>query len=382
MAGSRTKFLFLAAVGLVCLPLIAVRWTSTQSTPYNERPARGTPVQLSTGPGAAAQSLQASVASGGGVHAPVGRAGAYPVFKEFVCERGNLGGCNEGECTISREDYDRVPWTQSADTIRREKKLRFDKKTSMYSVKTEQWNESGDQTGELRRINQLLNQPPDPSLCSNPLCLLGPPHDGGWPICIDENHLQNSSCVIYSVGVNYEPYFSVAAGALGCEVFMLDHTLQPLTRQVIENLHHHLHFHPLGLSAKSSSGRMVSLSDFMKQNHHTFVDVLKIDCEGCEWSVFESFANSHSELLEKVGQLLVEVHIIKNDLLNDIQSVTSFVDHVFGKHGFRVAHRHLNPWGVFGGNHYRDLITDQDSLKDQPDVLDYSFWELVLLRSM
>jgi FkbM family methyltransferase len=40
------------------------------------------------------------------------------------------------------------------------------------------------------------------------------------------------------------------------------------------------------------------------------IDVLKIDCEGCEWSVFNETAAAAAarEVLTRVDQLLIELH--------------------------------------------------------------------------
>ena len=40
---------------------------------------------------------------------------------------------------------------------------------------------------------------------------------------------------------------------------------------------------------------------------HTAIDVLKIDCEGCEWDVFDALLEGGSPL--PFNQLLIELHL-------------------------------------------------------------------------
>lgn len=109
--------------------------------------------------------------------------------------------------------------------------------------------------------------------------------------------------------------------------------------------------------------------------------------QGCEWGVFEELANSSPTLLASVDQLLVEVHASAAAGSREgksgasmpfrIEQIVTFVDHVFGRHGFRVASRHLNPWSIGLNDTYSQLLPPQ---LQHSGGTSFACWELVLLR--
>jgi len=86
-----------------------------------------------------------------------------------------------------------------------------------------------------------------------------------------------------------------------------------------------------------------TLTDIMIARGHTYIDVLKIDIEGAEWAWLE---NEHS-LLDRVGQLLIEVHIGCDDEMANYfhfprANFLSMVE-TFESHGLRFFYKELNP---------------------------------------
>lgn len=170
-----------------------------------------------------------------------------------------------------------------------------------------------------RALNTLFADAPSSNLCERPMCRLGSSGDGGWPVCIDSNHLRpgkgprrfyygsnnthnlptarvqclllrarlcacywrtGKSCVIYSVGISTKPEFDLGALPLHCEQHMLDHTVSDRLQRRYNEIGSKVHFHPLGLAARSDpSQSLTSLPDLMARHGHTAIDVLKIDCE-------------------------------------------------------------------------------------------------------
>jgi len=87
-----------------------------------------------------------------------------------------------------------------------------------------------------------------------------------------------------------------------CEIHVFDHTVKHATNKPPE-----VHFHPWGLAnATDASGELKSLADIVKLLGHEGrkVNILKIDCEGCEWTTFRTWF----EAKIFVDEILVEVH--------------------------------------------------------------------------
>jgi len=141
--------------------------------------------------------------------------------------------------------------------------------------------------------------------------------DGGKWICNPVKELQYKNCMVVSIGSNNEFSFEdEIVERFGCEVHIFDHTSYPPAESKP-----HFHFHKLGLDIVTR-GNMLSLHDMItmamantKANHAlSIVDILKIDCEGCEFDALTSPA-SVNILQTKVKQLLLEVHNFREDFM-------------------------------------------------------------------
>lgn len=140
---------------------------------------------------------------------------------------------------------------------------------------------------------------------------LGPPGDGGKWVCDPHTiramyagpaaGLKRSSCIVYSVGSNDVYDFEVAVHQTlpDCDVHVFDFTVaSPHPPPYVT-------YHSMGLGA-SDVGVFSRLESIIYQLGHDddFIEVLKIDCEGCEYeAVFPVLP-----LLRNVRQLLLEVH--------------------------------------------------------------------------
>ena len=129
------------------------------------------------------------------------------------------------------------------------------------------------------------------------------------------------------------------------------------------------------------------------------VDVLKIDCEGCEWGVFEDVATNHPGILSRIGQLAIELHAYHPipGTPQNVQNVSAigtpapftaarlktFASHVIGKHGFSIMHRHLNLASLLKDHRFHHAVASEiESEYPRPQGWGrahlWSYWELLL----
>jgi FkbM family methyltransferase len=149
---------------------------------------------------------------------------------------------------------------------------------------------------------------------------------GDWPVC---NDWLPKGCTVYDFGIANEWAFSDSmATQHGCEV----HSFDPSDGHLEEHHAHHqtnVSFHPLGLSGgeedslssawhdTSGHGYGAAIGPLRRLDHimatlgHSAVDVLKIDCEGCEWEALAGVARAAPEALSCVHVLLIELHFAK-----------------------------------------------------------------------
>lgn len=101
-----------------------------------------------------------------------------------------------------------------------------------------------------------------------------------------------------SVGSSNEYSFEAGMEPYGCTVHTYDPTIEPDERKpgfVI--------FHELGLGTAPGT----SLTELIATTGSRNIDILKVDCEGCEWGVLLN-DDAMSALRSHVTQFLVEFH--------------------------------------------------------------------------
>ena len=126
--------------------------------------------------------------------------------------------------------------------------------------------------------------------------------DGGKWICDPDCLLVARNCTVFSIGSNNQWDFENAMEPYGCRIHTFDHTVAaPATPA-------HVTFHPYGAAGQSAGPSLKSLPDMYALAGVTGrIDVLKIDCEGCEYAVFRDPATL-AFIKRHVKQILVEIH--------------------------------------------------------------------------
>ena len=158
-------------------------------------------------------------------------------------------------------------------------------------------------------------------------------------------------CLVYSVGSNNNIAFEKAVYTImkGCEIHTFDPTLnKPFVGDEYAT------FHPWGLGedgvvakqrGKSWEGKSFE-TVFRELGHENrTIDVLKIDCEGCEYDVMPPLMELISSGRVKVNQILIELHLpaLKNN-------VTKFKKFFLAadEAKMRLFHKERNGWGCGG----------------------------------
>ena len=152
--------------------------------------------------------------------------------------------------------------------------------------------------------------------------------DGQRPVCLDRALIpeslnggeeENTSCLIYSVGINNEWSFDEAMEKFGCHVYCFD----PSMKSPNHNRTSKIHFYNLGLSNRDETWPNKTWGGSPKRNwtmttldsiYHNLlrhqgriIDYLKIDIELSEWIVLPQILASG--ILDQVRQLGMEFHL-------------------------------------------------------------------------
>jgi len=163
------------------------------------------------------------------------------------------------------------------------------------------------------------------------------------------HHGRDKNCLVYSVGSNNQVDFEKAAHKFlnGCEIHTFDPTL---SKPFIGG--EYATFHPWGLgedgitsSFKNKTWVAKSFQTVMRELGHTnrTIDIIKIDCEGCEYQVMPPLFELISAGKAKVDQILIELHLRgkKGELLKEFFSGAD-------KAKMRIFHKERNGWGCSG----------------------------------
>ena len=169
-------------------------------------------------------------------------------------------------------------------------------------------------------------------------------------------------CLVYSVGSNNDVAFEKAIKRdIGCEIHTFDPTLtKPFVGDAYST------FHPWGLGEEGASDRRgfkeYSFDHIARELGHTnrTINILKIDCDGCEYTtmppVFEAVAKGKF----KIDQILIEMH--RPGVQDIFEPPTKFFE-LADKAGYRITHKERNHWGCAGAHCVEYALVSNDFLR-------------------
>lgn len=187
----------------------------------------------------------------------------------------------------------------------------------------------------------------------------GPKFVCGVDVLAQKAKLLGKNCLVYSVGSNNDVRFekSVHTHITGCEIHTFDPTLTDTPFVGGE----YATFHPWGLGTdggkegntmhtRKDEGERMSFQTIIQKLGHTnrTIDILKIDCQGCEYAAMPPLFELIASGSVRVDQVLIELHDTKkaNFATKDGQLSQFFSG--ADKAKLRIVHKERNQWGCDG----------------------------------
>ena len=144
--------------------------------------------------------------------------------------------------------------------------------------------------------------------------------DGGKTLCDADAVLQGPDCLVVSVGLNADTRFEAHLHSMWprCEIVGIDGTLNAAkTAAVHESIRH------LPINFNSTTHKLFA--------HRRHVNLLKIDCDGCEFASLRAWlANICTE------QVVVEVHRFRGKIFPNVINMHKLMMGVHGA-GYRIG---------------------------------------------
>jgi hypothetical protein len=153
---------------------------------------------------------------------------------------------------------------------------------------------------------------------------------GGHALC-GPKPAEGSNCNFFSFGINDDPSFDVQlANEWNCRGFAADPTVDHPSK-----LHPLVTFHNIGATILNANEErlinkggesewwttsMPKLKDFLNLDH---IDIIKLDCEGCEVALSRDILAEDASFLHHVDQLSIETHVTKT-WINSTEEVYYF----------------------------------------------------------
>lgn len=168
--------------------------------------------------------------------------------------------------------------------------------------------------------------------------------DGGKFVCGLQLLSSLRHCIVYSIGsAGYDEFELELANTTMCEVHTFDPTMDVGKMKARANIGRYT-YHDIGLSQTNSlDGRYLTLDSIMHKLSHNqrHINVLKIDCEGCELEALPHIFSLVRSGAVVIDQILVEIHGTDYGRIKNIFENADAAKYV-------ISHKERNHWGCGG----------------------------------
>lgn len=121
-------------------------------------------------------------------------------------------------------------------------------------------------------------------------------------------HQIKSSPIVYSFGSNQQQDFEESILSYRPDTNIYTYDIRESNLPVEAKRNPKIVYTAVGLGLPSNASdapKMMLIHEMMKQHNHKYIDILKVDIEGAEYSWV---ASEPLETFDRIGQLLIEVH--------------------------------------------------------------------------
>lgn len=215
--------------------------------------------------------------------------------------------------------------------------------------------------------------------------------DGPKFVCGVDVIAKKKDCLVYSVGSNNDIRFEKAVHthtnytefdahdvvldtSPACEIHTFDPTLDtPFVGDEYAT------FHPWGLgtdggregaamNGRKNHGERMSFQTIIEKLGHTnrTIDILKIDCQGCEYASMPPLFDLIASGDVQVDQILIELHITKSNFTSHLKEFFEAAD----KAKMRIVSKERNQWGCDGYRCVEYALVSESFLREaNADIL-------------
>ena len=173
---------------------------------------------------------------------------------------------------------------------------------------------------------------------------------GGHSLCADLKPRDPHKCIFYSYGIQHDYSFdTMMADEWGCKGVALDPSVTHPSKLHPKVTFHNIAARTMDAAEDAQWDLVTTVPGLKKFLGHERINVLKMDCEGCEYALAQDILREDPTFLHSVDQLAIEIHVSQKWLKSEAHAHHLGMLYALTKEaGLRLAET------VFGGCHPND----------------------------